>query len=41
MGFKIDFDDLTFNHFFVDFIENDKPDFVKLDRSYLKIYWHY
>lgn len=33
MGFKIAFDDITFNHFSVDFIENYKPDFVKLDRS--------
>ncbi|MCM3389876.1 EAL domain-containing protein [Ureibacillus chungkukjangi] len=33
IGFKIAFDDITFNHFPVDFIENYKPDFVKLDRS--------
>lgn len=33
MGFKIAFDDVTFNHFSLDFIENYKPDFLKLDRS--------
>ena len=33
MGFKIAFDDISFNHFSVDLIENYKPDFVKLDRS--------
>lgn len=35
MGFKIAFDDVTFNHFSVDFIESYKPDFVKFDRSCL------
>ncbi|MFJ8235479.1 EAL domain-containing protein [Ureibacillus sp. NPDC094379] len=33
MGFKIAFDDITFNHFPLDSIEKYKPDFVKLDRS--------
>jgi len=33
MGFKIALDDLTFNHFSVDFIAKYIPEFIKLDRS--------